>query len=338
MKRYHSCESLNIKAIRALHKTLARDVEKFVGLEKKAFQTVTFNALPSLPKPADLPGIRMDDSFVSAELPADDASVKVLAKIMKEHHDSIGRCGVLAVDCSYEELTSNQHPLYCDSIGVWRRRGKWNLACNTLSQSQAWQSTKYRKEYFAKVIKIAALPLVMRETGKKFFLTHKTGGEVTTFLAGFDGENPFGFECELSDVDHADAMRRFCKSIAAVSKRIFNYTWHAGPQAEETSDPLVYDLVQAVRLPAPSGYQLELRHRLESLGGLQSLQSLCSETDRLVTQIGEGVTPTGGKATFHVVTTHEGYWFELQLASATPYAAELAKMLGLTWRMQYPAR
>src|SRR5678815_1008820 len=102
MKRYHSCESLDIKAIRALHKTLARDVEKFVGLEKKAFQTVTFNALPSLPRRADLPGIRMDDSFVSAELPADDASVQVLAKIMKEHHNSIGRSGLLAADCSYE--------------------------------------------------------------------------------------------------------------------------------------------------------------------------------------------------------------------------------------------
>ncbi len=318
----------SVNDILRIYKIVQVSFEGFIGFSTEELHRAYFEPKGSLPKLYNFKGIRLKSINTDGYLPLKDKSLDIFRDILQMGEMTIGNIGLLLVRCGFEEKSSKQTKRGYDSVSIRIEKGKKYFGYGA-NGSNVDKDTKYRKEFMARLIRIADLPLKIVEGNDSFRLVHTESGELKT-LKSFFGKDPSSFFCEIpgASIDElVDRMQVFLIEFA--SKKRFVYDW--GVLCSGYPDPeiskRIYEMALAANFPAER-YFLIVEFSIDDIQGIEIFRNLCGPKDDVYTRLCSFDLPEDNYGEIKIVTTSKGH--QLRLTLRTPDNLKLVeKKIGL---------
>ncbi len=208
--------------------------------------------------------------------------------ILNESSGDLAPVASVVAKVGYEDKASKQTKRNYDSIGIALHEGKI-LFVYSPHGSRVGNDHVYRRSFLPELIEIAALPLVMDDSGDYYRLTHQSGGYLWVSGCFPPDLSPTVFHCELSGDTVTMALARMQRALDAIaSSKRFENSWSVSLSTEdqrrasdETLAGRTYRVLEAKCFPAES-YFLSLDLKIREIEAVESLKSFCGAKDEIL--------------------------------------------------------
>ncbi len=257
-------------------------------------------------------------------------------RILNDSRNDLARFASVFVDIGYEEKESKQTKRDYDRMGIALQKDE--LLFSYLPHgSRVVKDYAYRRTFLARLIEIAALPLIIEDKGPQYRLVHAQGGYL--WISGYSPPDlsPSIFKCELPGDSITTALARLQRALAALaSSKRFEHSWsaylleeHELSTGAHSCAEQMYGILMNKGFPAES-YTVGLHLTITHVEAVEHLRALCGPKDEILVPLCGFQLPHEDEHYFNLElkTTHRGHRLLVE-ASVPIDVNELSTRLGV---------
>ena len=257
-------------------------------------------------------------------------------RILNDSRNDLARFASVSVNVGYEEKESKQTKRNYDSMGITLQKDRL-LFSHSPHGSRVVRDYAYRRTFLARLIEIAALPLIIEDKGPQYRLAHAQAGYL--WISGYSPPDlsPSIFKCELPGDSVTTALARLQRALVdlASSKR-FEHSWsaylleeHELSAGAHSCAEQMYGILVSKGFPAES-YTVGLHLTITHVEVVEHLRALCGPKDEILVPLCGFQLPHEDEHYFNLElkTTHRGHRLLVE-ASVPININELGTRLGV---------